>query len=96
MRLRSIARVRTEQRLDTSSAKPKPRNGESTQTAKGANEMGALFPGSARSIKPTEATAPATRRNKAALEINVGERGGSRGDKESWAAILVPIGSPGP
>jgi hypothetical protein len=39
IRLRSIARVTTEQRLDTSSAKPRPRNGESTQRAEGANGM---------------------------------------------------------
>jgi hypothetical protein len=80
-RLRSVARVKTEQLLDTSSAKPRPRNGESTQRAKGANEMGGSFPWPARSsIKLTEAKAPATRRSKAALGTSVGERGCSRGD----------------
>src|SRR2546422_135183 len=85
----SIARVRTDQRFATMFAHARATNGDSThRTKRTSRRRGVLRP--ARSVKPTEPTAPAT------TAIRAPARSRSRNPPSGLPRFALEVMSPGP
>jgi hypothetical protein len=69
----SIARVKTDQRFETTMVGTRARNGESNQIARNASGLRGSSRLAARNSKPTEPAAPTTGRSKATAESAIAE-----------------------